>query len=67
MDAIVLWATGRRDWLTKRLAILKKGHMSVNEVRDGKIVDVTLEEIAETEEHLAKVIEIIAKHGSKDA
>jgi hypothetical protein len=39
----------------------------MSEVRDGKIVDVTLEEIAETEEHLAKVIEIIAKHGAKDA
>ena len=67
MDAVLRWAVNHRDWCIMRLSHLSNGKITVFEDRDGVEVDITKEEMAETESRLSKANELIDKHKAPSA
>ncbi len=67
MGGVLAWATRLRAVWWRNLKGLRSGVLGTSELRNGKRVDTTAEEIAERKRGIAELDTVIARHEADDA
>jgi hypothetical protein len=61
------WARGQEKAWEKALGAMEKGLIGTHEIRHGRIVDTTVDRMAEISERLAELKILIANHEAHNA